>query len=787
MKKLSDFIIEKRIWILIITFLFTLFFIYKMKDLKVYTRFADLLPQRHEYIKLHNRIRAQFGGANTVTMVLQVREGDIFNPTTLQKIRDITDELYYIPGVDRFKILSISVNMMVDMVVTSGAFDFQPLMWPDVPKTQEEVEELREKIYASMFYGSFVWFDSKKTLIRADFFEDEIDYSVVYRELLRIQEKYEDDNHILSIAGEPLHLGYVDSYVGAVMRIMAITLVVMLFLFLFYFGSLRGMFIPVFAALVSGVWGMGFMVLLGYNLDPLVMVFPFLVAAMAACHSVQVIKRYVEECAECEDNKTACKRVIEHLFKPGFTGIVTDATGIILIALTPIQILQKITITCTFWSIATVIIAMLFVPCVLSYLPFPHRSVARLKKRSLLDRGLATFGAWIPRGGCWVILLIFAVLLTGGTYLARDIQVGDAVPGSSLLWPFHRFNQDGFRIAFSMPILSPLYVVMEGEEQWDLVSCPGKKRQLCGENFTEMYRFEKFMRETPGRLVMFTQSVITQFPGSNWLIHEGDPNWYFFPTEDRGILYSYRRVTQTGIPGSTDMYVDADSDISANIIIYCRDKMTPTIKAVMARVKEYIEEHSRLELPMSYKLAGGDFGVQAAINEVIEKYQIRTLGWSLLAIFLFCTIIFRSLLAGVILVIPLIVSNIIAFALMATGFLYAIPTPITITTSTLPVSAVGIGLGVDYGVYLLSRIMEEYKSSQDLNAAITTAMRTTGKAVIYVSTTLTIGILFWVISPLMFQAMMGFFLAVILFLNMVGALLLVTSFVAVLKPRFIVG
>jgi predicted RND superfamily exporter protein len=189
---------------------------------------------------------------------------------------------------------------------------------------------------------------------------------------------------------------------------------------------------------------------------------------------------------------------------------------------------------------------------------------------------------------------------------------------------------------------------------------------------------------------------------------------------------------------------------------------------------------------MKYKLAGGDFGVQAAINEVIEKYQIRTLGWSLLAIFIFCSIVFRSPMAGVILVIPLIVSNIIAFALMATGFLYAIPTPITITTSTLPVSAVGIGLGVDYGIYLLSRIKEEFKISNDLNAAITAAMTTTGKAIIYISTTLTIGILFWVISPLMFQAMMGFFLAVILFLNMLGALFLVTSFVAILKPGFIV-
>jgi len=143
--------------------------------------------------------------------------------------------------------------------------------------------------------------------------------------------------------------------------------------------------------------------------------------------------------------------------------------------------------------------------------------------------------------------------------------------------------------------------------------------------------------------------------------------------------------------------------------------------------------------------------------------------------------------AGIILILPLIVSNAIAFAMMATGFFWAIPTPITITTSTLPVTSVGIGLGVDFGVYLLSRIKDEYGVFHDLNKAIESAMLTTGKAVVYLSTTLTVGIFFWVISPLMFQAMMGLFLAIVLFLNMVGALLLVPSFVVLLKPKFITG
>ncbi|MBW1839103.1 MAG: MMPL family transporter [Deltaproteobacteria bacterium] len=788
MKKFSDFIIEKRIPILIIISLISLLFVYKLKDLKVHTKFADLLPQKHEYIKVHNRIRAKFGGANTVTMVLKVKEGDIFNPTTLQRIRDITDELYLIPSVDRFKILSISVNLLVDMVATSGGFTFKPLMWPDVPQMPEEIENLRERVYASVFYGGFVWFDSKKTLITADFFEDEIDYSVVFKELLRIQEKYEDDNHFLSIHGEPLHLGYVDSYTGDIFKIMIITFLVMFILFYYWYRSFWVTVIPFLAAFLSGLWGLGFMCLLDYNLDPLILVFPFLVASRAACHTVQVIKRYTEECLIAKEGKSACKRVIEGMCIPGFTAITTDAMGIILIALTPIQILQKITLSCTFWCIAQIIIAIILVPIVLSFLPISPGLLKKFERKGILDRILAKVGSLIGGKGSLVVFVMVPILIILGYLGARNIQVGDATPGSSLFWPWHRYNRDGFRIAFSMPILSPLYVVMEGEKQYDLVSCPGKPRERCGENLVEMSRFEKFMRDTPERLVMFTRSIITTFPCLNWLMHEGDPNWHHFPTTDREICYLFIQARSTGIPGSADRYCDGTEEkIAANIIIYCRDKTTSTIKTVMARVKEYIEKHSKLELPMRYKLAGGAFGVQAAVNEVIEEHHFRTLGWALLAIFIICFLMFRSIVAAFMLTIPLIVSNLISFSMMATGMFYLLPTPITITTSTLPVSAVGIGLGVDYGIYMLGRILEEYKISHDLKGAITTTMTSVGEPVVFTALAMTGGLIFWVFSPLMFQATMGFFLAIILLLNMLGGLLLVPSFVAVIKPRFIVG
>jgi predicted RND superfamily exporter protein len=786
MNKFSDFIIEKRLAILIIISLITFFFGYKVKDLEVHTKFADLLPQGHEYIKLHNRIRSQFGGANSVVMVLQVREGDIFTPQTLQKIKDITDELYLIPAVDRFKIASIALKKMMLVEAISGGSRTVPLMWPEVTKTQEEAVKLREKVYGSFFYGSFVFFDCKKTLITADFFEDEIDYSVVFKALRRLQDIYEDSNHILSIHGEPMHLGYVDSYVGDVLRIMIITFLVVLFLFYYWYRSVRATVLPILAALLSGVWGLGLMSLLGYNLDPLILVFPFLVASRAACHTVQIVKRYSEECLIIKEGKSACKRVIEGMLKPGFTAITTDAMGIILIALTPIQMLQKITIVCTFWCIAQVIIAMIFIPIVLSFLPISSNLLKKFEKKGVLDRVLVKVGFLMGGKGSLLVFVMVPVLIILGYFGAKDIQVGDALPGSSLLWPWHRYNRDGFRIAFSMPIVSPLYVVMEGEKQDDLLSCPGKQRRTCADNLRDMFRFQTFMQGTAGMKVMFTRSIISMSAGGSSFVHEGDPNWFFFPTDDREVCFSYRTAVLMAEPGSVDMFVDAE-DQSANIMIYCRDKTATTIKAVMARVKEYVDNHSKLQPPMKYKLAGGAVGVQAAINEVIEEYHWKTLGWALLAIFLICWVMFRSIVAALILTIPLIISNLIALSMMATGMFYLLPVPITITQSTLPVAAVGIGLGVDYGIYMLGRILEEYKVGKDLKGAITTTMGAVGEPIVFTALAMTAGLVVWIASPLMFQATMGFFLATILLLNMLGGLLLVPSFVAVVKPRFLVG
>jgi predicted RND superfamily exporter protein len=788
MDKFSDFAMRRRLPILLAILLITLFFLYqlvnpwgffttsKILKLRVDTNFADLIPQNHPYIKVHNKIRNTFGGANQVIIMVQVRQGDIFNQKTLTKVKEISKRLEAFPAVDRYKIKSIAMSKMKHFKFTSGTMDISPLMFPNVPRNEEEMEDLKRKIYStSRYYGPYVSWDSKKTKIAVDFFEEElgeIGYDEVYREFVKLQGEMEDENHIINIAGEPVHLGYIRDLSKKVILVLGLTTLCIMILLYLYYRSKRGMFIPIMAAVISGIWGLGFMSMVGFNLDPLILVLPFLISLMTARHSMQLINRYLEEVEKGVEVKTASQTLIRTMFAPGVTGIVTDAFGIALVAIAAIPILQNMAIACSFWSIATVILSLLFTPLILSYIRPSKRLEAQIKaireksnKPGALDRLLAWLGSWIMGKGKWVVLAGNVVLIVMGFYYASGLHVGDFFPGSSILWPWHRYNKDALRITTNLGSLNPLYVVMEGEKGGFIAE---------GDTLREMNRFRRFM--ITQERVMFVSSIADKLPAFLMASNEDNPNWYHMPKEDNVLSYLCRHMVYNTEPGAWDEYVEPKF-VMCNIIIFCRDKMPKTTENIIAAVKDYINHHSQIK-GGKYLLAGGAVGVEAAVREEIAASQTLNLALALLGVFIFCSLNFRSVMAGLLLTIPLAISNIITFALMGAY-------QIGVTVNTYPVSSIGIGLGVDYGIYFVGRLLEERKKVGDLNTAIINTMKTNGRAIVIIATTLTVGLMLWVFSALKFQAYMGVLLAILLLLNMMGALLLLPSMIAILKPRFV--
>jgi len=777
MKKLADFVIKRRLLVLIVITAITGYFFYHMMQIRISTNFNELLPQSHPYVKIHNQFREVFGGANFLVIMLSVDKDNIFNKGTLEKVRYITNELEKIPGIDRYKIISMASRKLKNPKITSWGMEAVPLMWPNVPKNDQEMEVLKEAIYSNgAYYGMYVSLDSKKCLIFADFFEEELDYNVVYKELERLRSETEDDNTIVSIVGNPMHLGVVASMIDEMNMIMIGTGIIMpILLWLAFRSLLAAIFVP-FTAVVSGIWGIGFMSLMGYNLDPLIFVMPFLISLMAFRHSHQLYNRYFEEYIITRDRLAGIRVIIEEMFLPGITSIATDAFGIAIVAIAPIPVLQKMAVAGCFWCFVTVIVGLILTPVVLSYIPISQGFLAHIEneQKKLKERkGFANrFADWlapfvIGRGRYYVIGFVI-VFLGFSYYWSEQLIVGDAQVGSNLLYPSSRYNQDSVRINRNLPLINPLYVVVEGQKARSL-----KNRKVL----VDVKNFSDYMMKHSGAAGV--QNMIAPLLSMPKMFHEDDPKWIGLP-EDQATASTYLiSLTMSGDPGDMNKFLDPKIR-QTNIAFYFMDKTGPTIERAIATAKKYINELADIPDDFSYKLCGGVIGTEAAINEVVAAKQLQTLLLALGMVFVFCTINFASFKAGFILMIPLVVSNFMAFAYMAMN-------GIGLSVSTLPVSAAGIGMGVDYGIYMLARAAEEKKRnpSMNLNEVLTVTIHTYTKSVIYVAGTLVLGLLVWVLSGLKFQAQMGMMLAVILFLNCLGAVFLVPVLMLLFKPRFL--
>ncbi len=779
MKNFAELIIRLRLIILILLTIVTALWITQIPKLKILTSFADLLPQTHPYIKIHKEFQENFGGANQLIMLLEVNHGDIFTHTTLGKIKFINDELLTIPGVDRNKILSIAHQKFSTFKYTSWGIETDYLMWPEIPSTDQEIKKLKDAIFSNqLYYGTFVSYDCKSSLITADFYEEKLDYKVIYNALQRIRTEVEDNKHRLSIVGYPMHIGIIGHMVDRVNFILICTgILIPILLFIAYRSVWATLLVPS-AGVISGIWGLGFMGMLGFNLDPLIFVMPFLIGLMAFRHSHQLYNRFYEEFISHGDRHLAAKTVIEKMFFPGLTSIITDAFGIAIVAIVPIPLLRNVAIACAFWSIITVLIGLILTPVLLAYCPISKKFLKHMEKERAKEKqrtGLANkfadwLGPWIiSRHGRSTVIITLIAVVCFSYYWSERLIVGDATVGSNYLYPSSRYNQDSERINKTHPLINPLNIIVSGEER-DAIK--------TSRVIHDIHSFSRYMERYSG--AVGTQNLVQLLLGMNQGMHADDPKWYGFPDKDFDLIHLFQQLASGGDPGFVERFLDYH-DQYTNIVVLFRDKRGPTIKRAIDTAKKFIQEESILNNtdPVSYKIGGGVIGVEAAINEVVAEKQLQTLLIALFGVFVFCAVSFHSIKCGLILMIPLVLSNFMAFAYMSIH-------NIGLSISTLPVSAAGIGMGVDYGIYLLSRVREEQAKGKNtsLETAIQQAIKTYGKSIIYIAGTLVLGLLVWALSPLKFQAQMGFFLAIILFLNCLGAIFIVPVLTLLFKPKF---
>ncbi len=769
MRQFATWVVKQRALILGIVSLVTLFFGYFAGKIEMYTAFADLLPRDHPYIQVHNRFWKTFGGANVVLLSVEVREGDIFNVAVLEKIKKLTEIIERIPGANNYQIFSIARQKVKDVRATAWGIEVQPVMWPGVPRNSEQIERLRDIVFANpTIVGRLVSEDGKAALITAAFHEERLNYAALFQRIQQAIKQVEDANTRVFAAGEPILYGWIYYHLRAITWIIAFTCLSILGILILYYRNFNGVLIPIISALITFIWGTGFTALLGYNFEPLILVVPFLIAARTISHSIQFRERFFEELARCGDKERAAIESAAGLMMPGSVSIITDAIGLTVLIVAPMPILTKLAIAGSFWVLSNLVTVVILDPILCCYFPTPRR-LANGDEGHWLDAPLrALANRCVHRAGRIVVMTCFAAVAIWSLYWYQFLTVGDSRPGSSLLWPDSEYNRAVRHINEKFQGTDHLYVIVEGQAESTL-----KAPQVLA----TIEAFQRYMLRSPH--VGSSDSLVDLTRQINTVLHYNDPRWGLLPRsgeEVGGILMVAEHGSE---PGDFDRWVNYNFQ-HGRVTFFLYDHKGDTLRDVIDRAKEFIQSHPIDGAQL--RLASGYAGVLAAANEAIAHSDKLTLGLMLFAQLIFCAIGFRSLVAGFLFVGVVLLSNTFGMALMAYW-------GVGLNVNTLPVISLGIGFGEDYGIYIVSRAIEEYQRQGrgDLTRALVDGVTTAGKAVLFTAFLISAGIALWSLSPLRFQAEMGTQLLIILSMNMLGGLFLLPALIAFLKPRFVVG
>ncbi len=764
-----NFLLKYRKSIVVVVSLLTIFFCWELRDMRLNTDFFDFYPRKHEYIKIYNEFRKMFGSANVLQVIVETKEGDIFEPKALQAVDKVTKAIIQTKGVVPYQILSIASPKMKSINNYRGTIQIREVFYPGIPQTQEDAERVKFAVYSTKgIKGVYVSEDDKSALVTAGFWEEELDFNYLKSHLSDLKQKIEAENPnlILHFTGFPYLFASVMGYADQVIYVFVATFFALGLLLWIYFRTWTGIWVPLFSAILSSVWGLAFGAMLGFNLDPLVLVIPLFLTARAISHSVQSMDRYHEEYYRLGDKHQAIIVSYSALFPPAIAAIVTDGLGILLVALAPIPLIQKVALFASFWIVSILVSVVTLHPIILWYTkppaenPATHHRLSDRFYKSITDGVIWASDGWKS----WAVVIISAIVAIGSFAIGRQLKVGDMTPGAALLFP-----DDPYNIAYG--ILNEKFL---GASQ--MIAIADTKQPDAVKHLEPLQIMEEYgdaMEVLPGAEI--SVSVVDIVKQLARLYREGDPKWGFVPDDPKNIAQLFYAFTQSGQSGDLDRFIDPSSQFGTVVTLF-RGHSHDMIMNSIESAKQFARENDNENL--HFRLAGGLFGILAAVNEEVENSYWPNLILVFISIAICLYLTYGSFTATWILMVPVIFAQFLYEAAMVIW-------TIDLNVNSLPVAAAGAGAGVDYGIYHFSRMLETFDEGRDVDDAIDYATATTGKAIIFVASTMFVATIFWWFSSLKFQAEMGLLLALLMAFNTFGGLVLVPAVVKLVRPKFL--
>ncbi|WP_019916691.1 efflux RND transporter permease subunit [Methyloversatilis discipulorum] len=757
--------------VLSLIFLVTLAFAAALPKLRIYSDFSDLLPQEHSYIQTYNRIKENFGGANMIVMAIEVEQGTIFNNDTLKLVHEATQGVDNLPSVNHNLVSSLTHRTARKVFLSpEGSFVSQPYYDPAKTYSADELAQMQRDVIANPnLFGLMVSPDFKAALIKAQLNESELDYVETFAALQKVRDTLARDGHKVHVTGNPVLTGWVYTYLDQIVQILAWTLALLATLLIVYFRRLYGIALPLLGIALSSIWGLGFMALAGINLEPLSLPIPFLIAARATSHGVQLVVRYYEELAIVKNGRQAARNALDALFRPGSLAIIVDAVGIAVLVLGAAPFNYKLGLAAGFWGFSVIFTVHFMVPLALTVLPQPKTMEnANEGVRNFLGNAMARTGG--TDGGARAILFASLACVVVGSWYVAKVQLGESEPGSPLLNRDHDYNVSTAAINTLFPGSEELHIVARTEEKG------GIKRP---EVMHAIERFQAHMLSDP------TLGGARALPGVvrvvNQLTHNDDPRWAQIPDnadEVGGLMFAY--MASSPIPGALKEYISPDEN-EANMVFFYKDHQAETINRVVALAEEG-KARIEAEVPgLKIELGGGIIGVTAAANQALHTDHMIIIPAVMLLAFFLVMAYYQSLHAGWLMVLPMLFATVMTYAYMGWA-------NIGISVNTVPVIAVGVGVGIDYAVYFMDRIREEMAVTRNIHRAVVNAVATTGYAVSFTAATLIAGVVMWIfMSDLRFQSDAAVLLSFMLVVNALAAMLIVPAWCVVFRPHFVVA
>ena len=757
-KFIANFVVSAPRLILLTATALTMAALYfAMTGLSLKVVLEDMLPAEHPNVLLYEQFADRFGGVNTIIVKVENERGDVFDAEFLTKYREISDAFFFHEGNRRPLFEAVNLRKTRAVAGAQGEIVISPLMWPDTPETEEEMERFRFLI-KSQFSGYLLSADEKSLLLAAEF-NNELNTREVLRFVEDLRAEYAQEDVKISVAGRPILLGVVKNELPMMILVFAASVLAIAGVLYFYFHTRVGVLVPLVVASFVTIWGFGVIGFVQYNLDPLLLLLPFFVFATILSHSVQFVSRVFDALEETGEMKAAVKIGLERLLFPSTAAVITDAAGFTVLALVTIPSIQSLALICTFWLLSLTP-GIIIAAALMAIMKPPKRFKTHLPGQKFLYAALG------PTMSRLVFLPAFIAAIVIGFFVSEHLKIGDAV-GSPILWQDSQYNLDVDDInrSFARVGTDVFQAYFEGEGE--IMLDPRVYHQT--EAF-DRHIYESVLAATRA------QSLAPVIKNINMVLWEGDPSYQFIPETEEEVGFNIYMFRSGGEPGDFAAFTNSEWNIG-KVSIFTSEHSAGTVDSLMKQGQEFLEQYDFAEGEPKIQFAGGQLGLVKATNDEIRVKDDQLLIAIILVILVNLFWLYRSVSLAAIVVFILATSHFITMGVMTVM-------DVGMNLNTLPLAALGLGRGVDYSIYMADRIRDEMRAGLSFKDAEKISFNTSGIAVIVTALTMILPLLPWYfLSPIRFQAEMGVLLAIILGFNMIGAVTVVPTLVRILKPR----